>query len=108
MSVPKAIIPHITRTVYEKYQTIDDHQRRAFMEEFYRKKKSMGLAYLCWFLFGLHYAYMGKWGIQILFWLTGGGFLIWFFIDLFRIPGIVRNHNADISVAVMRDIVAIG
>lgn len=60
------------------------------------KLKSTGKAYLFYILFGCHYLYMGKVGIQILFWITGGGFLIWLVIDLFRIPTIVENHNKQI------------
>jgi len=58
--------------------------------------KSTGVAYLCWFLFGAHYAYLGKWGIQILFWITLGGIGIWALIDLFTLSGKVNRYNADI------------
>lgn len=107
MKPPREIRGHITRMVYDKYETLEEDQQRAFLQEFYRKKKSIGLGYLCWFFFGLHYAYVGKWGIQLLFWLTGGGFLVWLIIDLFRIPGIVRNYNADHSSEIMRNVVAL-
>lgn len=60
------------------------------------KIKSIGIAYLFWFILGAHYAYLGKWGIQILYWITLGGFGIWALIDLFTIPGKVNNYNTDI------------
>lgn len=56
-------------------------------------KKDTAIAYLCWFLVGVHYFYLGKPIINILYWITGGGFLIWMLIDLFRIPGMVRGYN---------------
>lgn len=56
--------------------------------------KSSGTAYLLWFFFGFHYAYLGKWGLQLLYWFTFGGFLIWAIIDLFTLSGRVANHNA--------------
>lgn len=56
--------------------------------------KSSGTAYLLWFFFGFHYAYLGKWGLQLLYWFTFGGFLIWTIIDLFTLSGKVANHNA--------------
>lgn len=59
--------------------------------------KSTGVAYLLWFFFGIHYAYLGKWGIQILYWVTCGGAGIWAFIDLFLIPGKVEKFNSQIS-----------
>jgi len=55
--------------------------------------KSKGLAYLLWFFFGLHYAYLGKWGIQFLFWITVGGLGVWWFIDLFTLGGKVESYN---------------
>ena len=60
------------------------------------KTKSSGTAYLCWFLLGCHYAYLGKWGIQIIYWLTLGGLGVWAFIDLFLIPGKIRRYNEKI------------
>lgn len=61
------------------------------------KMKSTGTAYLCWFFIGCHYAYLGKWGLQILYWLTLGGVGIWALIDLFHIPSKVSSHNLVIS-----------
>lgn len=60
------------------------------------KVKSTGVAYLFWFLLGAHYAYLGKWGLQILFWITLGGLGLWWIIDLFTMPGKVNNYNSDI------------
>ena len=61
------------------------------------KMKSTGTAYLCWFFFGLYHAYIGKWGLQILYWVTLGGLGLWCLIDLFHIPTKVNNHNLLIS-----------
>lgn len=60
--------------------------------------KSTFTAYIFWLLFGSHYAYLGRWGTQIIFWpllLVGIG-EIWWFIDLFRIPGLVARRNAQL------------
>lgn len=61
------------------------------------KMKSSGTAYLCWFFLGCHYAYLGKWGLQILYWITLGGLGIWMLIDLFTIPSKVNAYNLNIS-----------
>jgi hypothetical protein len=94
-------LPTVVKTSLEK---LSDQKKAEFVEEYRRKKKSMGVAYVCWFLLGWHYIYFHKWGMQLLFWLTGGGFLIWWFIDLFRIPGITRGYNQDVAIATLRDI----
>jgi len=59
--------------------------------------KSTGTAYLCWFFLGCHYAHLGKWGLQILYWVTLGGLGIWCLIDLFHIPTKIKEHNMGIS-----------
>jgi hypothetical protein len=64
------------------------------------KMKSTGTAYLCWFFLGCHYAYLGKWGLQILYWITLGGIGIWVLIDLFHIPSKVNSHNLKISMQI--------
>lgn len=58
--------------------------------------KSSGTAYLCWFFF-VQYAYMGQWGLQILYWLTAGGCGIWYIADLFLLQGRVDRHNLRVS-----------
>jgi hypothetical protein len=50
-----------------------------------------------WILFGLHYAYNRKIGLQFVYWFTLGGFFIWAFIDLFRMPLIVQGSNSIIA-----------
>jgi len=60
------------------------------------KIKSVGVAYALFIIILGHYAYVGKWGLQILFWITLGGFGLWAFIDLFRIPSIVAKYNESI------------
>lgn len=58
--------------------------------------KSTGNAYLFWFLLGAHYAYLGRWGLQILYWITFGGIGIWALVDLFSMASKVENHNRPI------------
>jgi hypothetical protein len=61
------------------------------------KMKSTGTAYFCWFFLGCHYGYLGKWGVQILYWLTLGGVGVWMLIDFFRMGSIVNKHNTIIA-----------
>lgn len=55
--------------------------------------KSTGTAFVMYWFLWSHYAYVGKWGTQIAYWLTIGGFGMWALVDLFRIKGIVKRHN---------------
>lgn len=60
------------------------------------KIKSTGTAILFWFLLGAHFAYLNKWGMQILFWITLGGLGVWALIELFLISGRVAKYNEEI------------
>ena len=41
--------------------------------------------------------------INILYWVTGGGFGVWAVIDLFRIPGMIREKNEEIMVELIKE-----
>lgn len=58
-------------------------------------KKDTGVAYLCWFFFGVHYFYLNKPITNIIYWLTLGGLGIWAIVDLFRIPTLIREVNEE-------------
>ena len=58
--------------------------------------KRTGTAYLMFWFLACHYGYVGKWGVQLLFWFTLGGCGMWALVDLFRIGGIIRRYNAII------------
>ncbi len=82
-------------------------KQEEFVEEYKRKAKSVGIAYLFLIvILAMHYGYLRKWGLQIVFWLTGGGFFIWWLIDLFRLAGLVKNYNKDIATDTMRNLKA--
>jgi len=88
--------------VRNEVSSLAAERQEEFVEEYRRKAKSGGMALFLW-IFGLHYAYIGKWGIFLLFLFTMGGFFIWWLIDIFRVVGMVRNHNKDVAVDVLRN-----
>jgi len=90
--------------IQKKYRELNSEQQRIFISEFERRKKSVGISYLLWFLLGWHYAYLKKWGWLILYILTAGGFFVWAIIDLFRIPKMVEQYNNDLALEILRDI----
>ena len=60
--------------------------------------KNTVVTYLLWFLggfgvLGLHRFYLGRWVTGLVWFLTGGLFLVGAIIDLFLIPGMVRIEN---------------
>jgi len=98
----------ISLMVKNEFNKMSLENQEEFVDEFKRRKKSLFWAYMfLLFIFHMHYGYLNKWGLQIVYWLTGGGFLIWWFIDWFRLPSLVRNYNKDIATDIMKNIKAI-
>ncbi len=112
MTQTKGYVSHIPDSVLDKLPVMVKteivkmlpEKQGMFLEEFCRKRKSMGLAYFLWFIIGFHYIYLGKVGWQFFYWFTLGGLLIWTIVDLFRIPGMVRGYNRDVATDVLRDL----
>ena len=89
----------ITTRLEFRYKTIritDSNGIEMNKYELQSKIKSTGTAIIFWFLIGAHFAYLNKWGLQLIFWLTLGGLGVWWLIELFLISGRVEKYNEDI------------
>lgn len=95
---------HIPDLVVDELALMSDREQQQWVAEFDRRAWTTGNAYVFWLLAGLHYAYLKRWGFQLLFWATLGGFVLWWVYDLFRMRSLVAEANADIALDVLRDI----
>ncbi|HAF29657.1 MAG TPA: hypothetical protein DCG75_11485 [Bacteroidales bacterium] len=106
--ISSSISDNLPAMVKNELATLSAQKQQEFVEEYKRKQKSVGVAYLLLIVvLAMHYGYIRKWGLQFVFWFTGGGLLIWWFIDLFRLPGMIRDYNMDVATDVMRNLKAI-
>lgn len=95
-------LPAMVKTELAK---MPEDKQAAFVEEYQRKKKSVGWAYFFLLVcLGIPYGYLGKWGLQFVYWFTGAGALIWLIILLFTLPKLVRDYNKDVALEVMRNL----
>lgn len=95
------VLPSIVK---EGLTKMPESKQSQFVEEFKRKRKSVGAAYLLHILLFMPYGYIGKWGLQFVFWITWGGFLFWWIFMLFALPNTIKDVNKDIAMEVFRDI----
>lgn len=72
---------------------LTDEQKNYVLTKKASNEKKLSTAYLCWFLFGVHYFYLDKPIKNIIYILTGGGFIIWAVICLFTMKSLVNNYN---------------
>ena len=89
--------------VRSRLSKMDAAGQEEFLEEYNRKSKSTAVAYILWLLLGLHYAYLGKWGMQVLIWVTFAGLGVWWLVDAFRTKGMIADHNKDAATEVLRN-----
>jgi hypothetical protein len=78
-----------------------------FLNEYNSSRRSVLVAYLLHFLpapFSFTYGYLGKWGKQIAYWFTVGGFGVWWLANVFRIPGLVKRHNNELSEKIIKSL----
>lgn len=103
--LPESIRRQIPEAVIRRVDTLDPVTQEAFLSEFRKKKKSALMAFLLWCIFpAWHYFYLGKVWVNLIFWLTFGGFGLWWLIDLFRLGGMVREYNKTVAISVLKDI----
>ena len=101
--LPSSLSKQVPDAVLRKLDEMDETTQLGFAGEFSRHKKSSLLAFLLVGV-GLHYAYLGRVWLTLLFLITMGGFGIWWFIDIFRVFGMVRERNRSVAIQVLRDI----
>jgi len=93
-----------SKIIYELGKNCPENQLK-FKELYNSRKKSLMIAFICLMFFpGTHYAFMGKWQLQLLFWITLGGGLIWWVTDIFRLSKIVKENNVEYQNQILREI----
>ena len=90
-------VDKLPASVQNLVKKMDASDKNAFLLEFNQRKKSTFFSYILWPLGALYYAYNKKIGLQFVFWITFGGGLIWWIVDLFRMPFIVEQANSQIA-----------
>jgi len=109
IELTESISRQIPEAVLRRLDSLDPLTQEAFLMEFQKKRKSGFVAFLLWCVFpAWHYFYVSKVWVNLLFWLTFGGFGIWWVIDLFRLTGLVREYNKIVAIAVLKDIQFLG
>lgn len=108
LMIPRSVAATLPAVVRNSLAELSVGRQEEFLEEYRRRAKSAAPAYALWLLVGLHYLYLRKWDLQFFFWLTAGGLLLWWLVDLFRVAGMVRDYNRDIATDVMRTVMDLG
>jgi hypothetical protein len=77
----------------ENFTGLAQEKRLEFFK-LYKKHRKTEAIYVYWF-FNLHYAYVKKWLVFIVFIFTFGGLCLWWLLDLFRLNTILKEYNSN-------------
>lgn len=76
-----------------------------FARQYDKQKKAQSVAQLLAFFFGFHFIYLEKPGMAIIFWLTLGGFGIWWLSGVFGSKQMVADYNEMLAIKLFKLIV---
>ncbi len=79
------------------YQELTPEQQEVFSAHYTSRKRNTALMVLLSIFFPIQLFLVGKIGLGILFWLTGGGLGVWYVIEWFLTPGRVRDYNTRVA-----------
>lgn len=103
--LPPSVTDTLPFAVTAQLADLPDQAQKEFFDEYNRKSRSTIVGYLLHFaLPGSHYAYLGKWWLMLLFWFTWGGLGVWWLIDWFRIPGLIKEHTGHIANDILKNV----
>lgn len=86
---------------------MNEQEVSAFAMAVESERRSLPMAYAAWLFFGLHYGYFKQYWMQIFFWLTFGGFGVWWFLDALRMSTIRKEYYKKLTTGIAKDMVAL-
>ncbi len=102
--VPFQIERQLPFAVSSQLAVLPDEYQKDFVREYTQRMKTAIIPYILHFMLPIQYLYVDKILLQLLFWFSLGGLGIWWFIDLFRIPGMIESRNKEIADECLRKV----
>ncbi|HLT02921.1 MAG TPA: hypothetical protein VK001_12115 [Geminicoccaceae bacterium] len=105
LAIPAEIAESLPQSVRKELATMSKAEQEAFAKSFRAKSASLVMAYLASLIYG-HYVLLGRWAMSGWMWFSlfvGSTIgVIWWLIDLVRMPGMVREHNHKVALDLLR------
>lgn len=101
------MIDRLPEIVKRTVGSMNDEDRLHFERHYLKRRMVTWPLVLLAVFFPIQLFVLGKIGLGIVFWLTAGGFFIWWFIEIFLTPTRVQQYNEDLSIEIIRDIKAL-
>ena len=108
-NIPEKMSKKLPVAVTGALEDLPEKAQEGFVTEFQRRSMSPGIAILLLILLpGFHFFQHGFKGIRILqvllFWLTLGGFGVWWLLEFVLAPKRVRKANQDLAMKIVQEV----
>ncbi len=102
--IPQEVMKKLPRTVKAELPTLPTDSQKKFLETYLAKRKRLFIAYPLVLVYGTHFIYLEQSSTGIWFWFTAGFFGIWWLIELFKVPGRVKDYNSYLALKTVAEV----
>jgi hypothetical protein len=103
--IPAKVAASLPQSVRDQLATMPEAEQAEFLKAFERKSASLAMAYLSSLIY-CHYGLLGRWAMSGWMWLSlfvaSALGMIWWLIDLMRMPRMVREHNHQVAADILQ------
>lgn len=103
LEIRTEVARHLPSSVTNALGKMPAEQQAVFEEEFVRKRRNTVLMLILAIIFPIHFFFEGRVGMGLLYWLTFGGFGIWWLVEIFLVWGRTKGFNEDMAKSLLRD-----
>jgi len=94
--LPASLLKILPAEITYEVETLSPGKKVEFIIRYNSELKTQGLLVLL-FALSCHYWYLKAWKLQLLYWLTLGGFGFWTLVDMFRLASMLRKYNNELA-----------
>lgn len=102
--IPQYILDEVNSSVKSGLKTLNTEQQNNFVTEYNKKKKDPTLIIILAILFPIQLFLLGKTGLGVAYWLTGGGCGVWWIVEIILANKRTKEYNEDVASQILRDI----
>ena len=105
--IPANVAAALPESVRDQLAAMPAAQQAEFLKAFRRRSANLIIAYLLSLIY-CHYAALGRWAMSGWMWLSlfvaSALGVVWWLIDLVRMPRMVREHNHRVAADIMQQL----
>ena len=104
LDITPTIADTLSSSVKQALSKLPSEIQSTFEDEYKRKYKNKTVILLLAIFFPIQLFLLGKVGLGIFFFLTLGGFYVWWIIEIFLAIPRTRTFNEDLAKTILRDL----